>query len=121
MSNIPVEGTWAGDILAIMTVAAPVSSLIVSAIIPSRLVAFFSALTVSGLIIFFCVWSSHSGQPNPNQLGPAIFAGWAGLISLFVAGAVTIGRGLISWPDVSTETEGDRPAISSDELEKTEA
>ena len=115
MSNIPVEGTWAGDILAIMTVAAPVSSLIVAAIIPSKLGAFFSALAVSGLIIFFCVWSSHSGQANPNQLGPAIFAGWAGLISVFVAGVVTVGRGFITWPDVSAHANSDAPVADTEE------
>ncbi len=115
MSNIPVEGTWAGDILAIMTVAAPVSSLIVSAIIPSKLGAFFSALAVSGLIIFFCVLSSHDGHANPNQLGPAIFAGWAGLISLFVATVVTVGRGLITWPDVSPPANDDSAVATPEE------
>ena len=114
MSNIPVEGSWAGDILAIMTVAAPVSSLVVAAIIPSRLGAFFSALAVSGLIIFFCVWSARSGQANPNQLGPAIFAGWAGLISIFIAGVLTVGRGLISWPDVSNQSRMEAPASDDD-------
>jgi hypothetical protein len=100
MSYIPVEGSWAGDILAVMTVAAPVSSLIMSAFVPSKVGAFFSALAASGLIIGFSVWSSTQGQSNPSQLGPAIFAGWAGLISVFIAAVVTIGRGLITWPEV---------------------
>jgi hypothetical protein len=118
MANIPVEGTWAGDILAIMTVIAPVSSLIVAAVIPSKLGAFFSALAVSGLIIFLCVWSSNNGQSNPNQLGPAIFAGWAGLISVFVAGVVTVGRGLISWPDVSKKANSDAADVCENNIEQ---
>jgi hypothetical protein len=105
MSYIPVEGTWAGDILAVMTVLAPVSALIISAVIPSKVAAFFSALTISGLIITFSVWSASDGQANTNQLGPAIFASWAGLISIFVAAVVTIGRGFITWPEVGTSKE----------------
>jgi hypothetical protein len=115
MANIPVEGTWAGDILAVMTVAAPVSSLIISAAVPSRIGAFFSALTASGLIIFVCVWSSFEGQTNSNQLGATIFASWAGLISLFVAAVVTIGRGFITWPEVGVPTSNEAPKPAQDE------
>jgi len=115
MSYIPAEGTWAGDVFAVMTVVAPVSSLILSAVVPSKLLAFFSAITVSGLIIAFSVWSAGLEQTTSSQLGPAIFASWAGSISIFVAAVVTIGRRIITWPEVTVpSTDENLETISKD-------
>ena len=114
MSNIPVEGTWAGDVLAIMTVAAPLSSLFASAFIRPKFLAFMGAVALSGSIIFLGVWSSYDDSANQSVIGASVFAGWAGLISLFIATVVTIGRTIITSPTPalshSAEKTDDQPS-----------
>ena len=103
MSNIPVEGSRAGDILAIMTVLAPVSSVLFSSFIKSKAGAFVVAVSVSGTIIAGSLWIATDGvAKTDSMIGPVVFGSWAGGVSLFMALVITIGRTIITSPEVSS-------------------
>lgn len=106
MEHIPGEGTRAGDIFAVMVILAPVVSLLLASLIKPRAAAFLMAVIGSGCVIGGGFWLARTGdQVAGLASGGLVFGGWAGILSLFFALVITVGRGFITSPVVEPSAE----------------
>jgi hypothetical protein len=108
MEHIPGEGSRAGDIFAVMVVLAPVVSLLLASLIKPRAAAFFLAIIGSGCVIGGGFWLAGTGEQVAGlAAGGLVFGGWAGILSLFFALVISVGRGFITSPVVESAAESE--------------
>lgn len=99
IDNVPVEGTPAGDAMALMLMFAPLTAVIVSFVVKKTSLAFFCALLASGSVIGGILRYCFAVAPVDSTVtGAWIFGGGATLLSLFMTTLIVGARALARRP-----------------------
>ncbi len=103
MSNIPAEGTAAGNALAAAALLAPLTAVVVSAVLKSKVLAFLAGMTASVLILAAAIAFAVDAAPQDGTWDAAlIFGGSAFIVSLGGTAFIAGGRAFLASSAVNT-------------------
>jgi len=99
IDNVPVEGTPAGDAMALMLMFAPLTAVVVSFVVKKTGLAFVCAVLASGSVIGAVLRYCFQVAPVDSTVtGAWIFGGGATLLSLFMTTLIVGARALSREP-----------------------